>query len=247
MAYSRSRRGAGKASVLLLALVLALALGLGGVRPAYAASSLAERVVEPVEVVSVSASALGVSANADVAKAEGADGVEDVSYGGSSSLDVTRLVPMALSAECNPAGIDAGDDCGMDWMCGIEPCLCGSSDAWGGCSCDGYVHITPDVSFSSSDESVVRVVQWNGSWWLVPVGSGQATITCTASLKYYDTTQASVSVNVPAEVTSADVTFVLGAAAVVLVTVAVVLVVVWAVRKLIKVRRGKADVLSKNA
>ena len=77
---------------------------------------------------------------------------------------------MAVSASCDPETIEVGIDCGMEWMCGIWPCLCGSADAWGGCSCNGLETIAPDVSFSSSDEGVVRVQHVGDAVLLMPVG-----------------------------------------------------------------------------
>ena len=115
---------------------------------------------------------------------------------GAGELALPRFCPTALSAECDPASIEAGVDCGMDWMCGIEPCLCGSADAWGGCSCNGLETTSPTVSYASSDEGVVRVEEAAGRVWLVPVAPGTATVTCTASLKHFADTEARLAVTV---------------------------------------------------
>ena len=162
---------------------MAFATCLAFASPAFALSSTADRVVEPVEVLRVSAGAFGSESAAVVAD-------------GAGELALPRFCPTALSAECDPASIEAGVDCGMDWMCGIEPCLCGSADAWGGCSCNGLETTSPTVSYASSDEGVVRVEEAAGRVWLVPVAPGTATVTCTASLKHFADTEARLAVTV---------------------------------------------------
>ncbi|WP_281655358.1 hypothetical protein [Eggerthella sinensis] len=175
MACSRSLR----VRAAVLAAVCALALLPAS---AHAAASLADREVEPVRIVSVGAAAFGIASEAVV---DGAD-----------ELAVPRFCPVALEATCDPAAIEAGIDCGMDWMCGIEPCLCGSADAWGGCSCNGLETLAPTTTYASSDEGVVRVVEAAGRMWLVPVGPGTATLTCTASLRHFDDAVAQVTMRV---------------------------------------------------
>ncbi len=139
--------------------------------------------MEPVEVLRVSAGAFGAESTAPLAD-------------GAGELALPRFCPVALSAECDPASIEAGVDCGMDWMCGIEPCLCGSADAWGGCSCNGLETTVPAVAYASSDEGVVRVAEAAGRVWLVPVAPGTATVTCTASLKHFADAEAHLAVTV---------------------------------------------------
>lgn len=112
------------------------------------------------------------------------------------ALQLARLCPLQISATCNPSSIQAGIDCGMDWMCGIDPCLCGSADEWGGCSCNGLQEEFPVVGFTSSDESVVRVVEFAGSSWLVPTGVGEATVQVNTSLRYHDPQDFSFTVQV---------------------------------------------------
>lgn len=138
---------------------------------------------EPVVVEEVAAGAFGV---------ESRSAVRD----GAASLAAPRFCPVALSASCSPASIQKGIDCGMDWMCGIYPCLCGSADAWGGCSCNGLEEVAPTLVWTSSDEGVVRVAQAAGSTWLVPAGPGTATVTCTASLSYHEDAAVSIAVEV---------------------------------------------------
>lgn len=189
MACSRraARRHRAAACALALAGVLAAA---AAPLPAWAAASIEDRVAEPVSVTSVSAGAFGIDATADVA------GGEDGAAEAPAALALARFMPAALSTSCSPSSIDAGIDCGMDWMCGIEPCLCGSSDAWGGCSCNGTETVQPEVSYASSDEGVVRVAEAFGRTWLVPVGPGEAYVRVTASLEYHETTTVDVPVRI---------------------------------------------------
>lgn len=170
-----------------------------------------------VEVESLQASLLGASKSVDVS-----DRTE--------ILRVSRFAPLALDAVCSPDVIQAGVDCGMEWMCGIEPCLCGSADAWGGCSCNGLVDVRPSVAFSSSDESVVRVVEAFGRTWVVPVGPGRAQLTVTPSLRYHTSQAVQVNVTV-ADVQAADVRLGLAVLASVVVVAAVCAGVVSAIRK----------------
>ena len=206
--------------------VLAVALVAGVlVRPAsaWATASLADRAEEPVQVANVTAEAFGTSVTAGPGQAE--------------SLPISRFCPMAISASTDPVSIEAGIDCGMVDMCGIEPCLCGSADAWGGCSCNGLQTLEPTISYASSDESVVRVEQAWGRTWLVPVGPGTATLSCTASLKYFEDTSFQVAVEVGA-LTAAD-----GAlAGTALAALAVIVLAVWGIVRLVA-RKGAARVV----
>ena len=136
-----------------------------------------------VEVESVQASLLGASESVDVAEQSGV-------------LKVSRIAPLELNATCSPEVIQAGVDCGMESMCGIEPCLCGSADAWGGCSCNGLADVYPDVEFSSSNEDIVRIVQAFGRTWIIPVAAGKAQIFITPSLRYHTSQVAVINVEV---------------------------------------------------
>lgn len=144
------------------------------------------------------------AAFADEPRTVSVEGVEAAALGQSWQMDadaesgaaVARLTPMQLNALCDPASIEVGVDCGMDWMCGIKPCLCGSADQWGGCSCNGLTDEVPTVAWQSSDEGVVRVVEAFDRTWLVPVGAGKATLTATPSLSYHEGVPASVQVTV---------------------------------------------------
>lgn len=208
MACSRKRLAVG--GVVTLGIVLLLMLP----SSAQAAASLEERSRGLVSVSQVEISAFGI-------------GVE-TSTGSDEVLRMARFCPMELSFATDPSSIEAGIDCGMTDMCGIEPCLCGSADAWGGCSCNGLEVLEPSVSCISSDEEVVRVGQVFGKTWLIPVGSGSAVLSCSASLKYFDGTTQDVPVEVHGLV-AADA--VLGAIA--LLAGAVVVALAWiAMRRL---------------
>lgn len=184
-------------------LLLACALFAAFAAPsAYAleGASIADRPREPVSVVEVYGQALWQPVVPQAFEVE-----EETSC---QVLSVPRLCPVALYARCNPESIDAGVDCGMSWMCGIEPCLCGSADAWGGCSCNGMQTLYPSVRYESDDESVLRVVEGlHGEVWLIPVGRGAATLVCTASLKNYEDTAVSYTVEV-GEIGAVDAAFV---------------------------------------
>ena len=219
MACSR-KHALGRAAV---ALALACSCALGGVSPAFGAASTAERVEEPVRVEAVTTGLLGIDATAAVGEG-----------GAGETLALPRFTPVAVSAACSPGVIDVGVDCGMPDMCGIDPCLCGSADAWGGCSCNGIEQVAPTVTYESSDQGVVRVEQAFGRAWLVPAGPGEATVTVTASLKYHETTTASVPVTVtgPAAADAA-------VGGIALAAVAVVIAAAFGVRRAMRVHRGK--------
>lgn len=176
MVCSRKRHAAACVAVLGVALLLVFPAN------AQAAASLEERPRESVGVLQVTACAFGIEAGAAVDSGD--------------ALRISRFCPMELTCVTDPSSIEAGIDCGMTDMCGIEPCLCGSADAWGGCSCNGLETLEPTVGYASSDEGVVRVRQAFGKTWLIPVGSGSAVLSCSTSLKYFDGTTQDVVVEV---------------------------------------------------
>lgn len=121
----------------------------------------------------------------------GLSGPDEVSM---AFLDVREL-PFAT----DPASIEVGISCGMKGMCGEDPCLCGSSDAWGRCSCNGLREVRPAFSIARADGADVgflHVVDAFGKSWLVSCGSGEADAVLTAELEHY--APASVAVNVSA-------------------------------------------------
>ncbi len=196
MAYSRNAFGnAGTVPRLLLRwVVVAVACALLGAAPALAPGqarvAFAAQETPTVSVQGVSAQFLflGESCELSAVDAGGEEGEAAASKAVAeteSALELSRFAPLALNATCDPAAIEVGKDCGMDWMCGIEPCLCGSADHWGGCSCNGLETVKPQVTYASSDEGVVRVVQAFGRLWLVAAGDGVATVTATPDLRYH--------------------------------------------------------------
>lgn len=203
MASSRKETGENRSLVLmakgLAGFVLCAAAALfalfGALAPS-AAWAAEESPTVCVEAVSVRALAIGsprdveltnVAGGANAADAGVVDAAGATGDAGTEAepTQLPRLAPLVLSAATNPVSIEVGRDCGMDWMCGISPCLCGSADHWGGCSCNGLEEVSPQVSFMSSDEGVVRVVEAFGQTWLVPVGAGTATVTATPALRYH--------------------------------------------------------------
>lgn len=125
-------------------------------------------------------------------------GIGSTSSLSESACDMTlpRFAPSVLSPAFTPEVIQVGKDCGMDWMCGITPCLCGSSDSWGGCSCNGLQDERPTYQAVSSDEGVVKVASAIGMTWLVPTGVGCADVTVTPSLRYHNGESAVIHVQV---------------------------------------------------
>ena len=177
------------------------------------------------------AAGAGAAGETDFANASSDGGA---SAGGEvEAVQLPRFAPLALTAVCSPASIEVGRDCGMDWMCGISPCLCGSADHWGGCSCNGLEEVSPQVSYTSSDEGVVRVVEALGRTWLVPAGAGEATVTASPSLRYHAGKDASFVVRVDGlQAGDATVAGVLAA------TVAVIVAAVFGIRTIVrKVRK----------
>lgn len=217
--------GGVRAASLLLAAVLC-ACALLCPRAAFGEVSALKLDPQPLAVEQVQASAFATTTRGQV---------ED----GTARLSIARLCPMAVTATCDPASIEAGISCGMDWMCGLRPCLCGAADEWGGCACNGTETVCPDVTFTSSDEGIVRVVQFAGKTWLVPVGEGTATVTCSAALRYHEDAQAAVEVTVGG-MTGADAALIgccVGAAAIVAALVAAICMLV---RRMRRKKREKA-------
>lgn len=250
-----ARDFAGAAAVLC---ALACLLALGGLQAPSAAWAVEEDPTVCVESVSARALAFGTAqdlrataveplggSDAADAGAAGAGAAGETDFANASSdggasaggeveaVQLPRFAPLALTAVCSPASIEVGRDCGMDWMCGISPCLCGSADHWGGCSCNGLEEVSPQVSYTSSDEGVVRVVEALGRTWLVPAGAGEATVTASPSLRYHAGKDASFVVRVDGlQAGDATVAGVLAA------TVAVIVAAVFGIRTIVrKVRK----------
>ncbi len=118
------------------------------------------------------------------------DGLELSVEASAGEGDLAVFGVRMLEVSCSPASIEMGLSCGMDWMCGLDPCLCGTPDDYVSCACNGTETVSPVVAVSSSDEDVLRVVEFAGAWWLVPVGQGEAEVLVSARLPHYaDATQ----------------------------------------------------------
>ena len=102
---------------------------------------------------------------------------------------MVELAVMALNdvkVTCTPSSIEVGISCGMDDMCGLDPCLCGTPDAYGCCACNGFEEISPDVTMSSSNVLVACPVRIFESWHVVSLVPGEADITVTGTLLHYE-------------------------------------------------------------
>jgi hypothetical protein len=106
------------------------------------------------------------------------------------------LLPERLELEASPSSIQAGRDCGMPEMCGLDPCLCGIPDEYGACACNGTAATAPTLSVVSEDTGVVRAVRLGQDYWLVPWGSGSATLSVDAGLPHHGGATAEVEVDV---------------------------------------------------
>ncbi len=140
------------------------------------------------------------------------------------------LVPTSIEVVTSPASVEVGIDCGMPDMCGLDPCLCGAADAWGACACNGAQEIGAEISYTTSDASVVTVQEAFGRVWLIPHGQGEATITVTAQLENYGETSCEVQVSVGG-MTSLDIGVFSAAALAVVLVGALVVAAIRAIRK----------------
>lgn len=95
-------------------------------------------------------------------------------------VDVRQL-PFAT----DPEFVEIGVSCGMKGMCGEDPCLCGSADEWGACSCNGLQTVRPTFELAGADGidvGFVRIVDAPWGPWLVSAGSGEADVVVTAQM-----------------------------------------------------------------
>lgn len=106
-----------------------------------------------------------------------------------SQSDTVQLAfPSVKSVEvsCTPASIEVGISCGMEDMCGLDPCLCGASDAFGCCACNGFEERAPEIAIASSNVSCAWPVHVGQRWYVVSLLPGQADLRVTGSLEHYD-------------------------------------------------------------
>ena len=102
-----------------------------------------------------------------------------------------------VSVTTTPSSIRVGVDCGMQDMCGLNPCLCGSAvDQWGGCACNGLRTAKPALTFTTSDSGVVRVLRIGGAYLLCPTGAGRAVVTVRGQLVNYADAESTFDVHV---------------------------------------------------
>lgn len=215
-----------------LALAFTLVLGFGGHFSVAFAEGVETDATGSVCINSLDTFALGESATY----------VVDASDNAALIFEIPRFSPVVVTATCNPSSIEVGIDCGMDWMCGINPCLCGSADHWGGCSCNGLTETMPTLTLQSSDESVIRVEQWGQTQTLRAVGPGTAEVTCTPALTYHQGEATTVTVLVRDGISLPDILLVVAALVALGVVAAAVGAVVLAIRKFVRIfRRDKTE------
>jgi hypothetical protein len=102
-----------------------------------------------------------------------------------------------VSTTTSPSSIRVGMPCGMEGMCGLKPCLCGSAvDQWGGCACNGFETVEPALTVTTSDNSIVRVMKIGGAYLLCPTGPGRATVTVRGHLVNYTDAESQFTVHV---------------------------------------------------
>ncbi len=148
--------------------------------------------------------------------------------GQTKQIESARFAPQELDAAVSPASIEVGVSCGMPDMCGIDPCLCGTPDAYGACACNGLKTVSPSVTYASSHPEVATVEEAFGKVWLVPHGEGKTTVTMTAKLKHYQT----ALVEMPVEVAGPKAADGLLAGGI-LVMLAAIVALGWGIRKLV--------------
>lgn len=116
---------------------------------------------------------------------------------GSQRISLGLLPVRSLPLSVSPQSIEVGISCGMEEMCGLDPCLCGSAvDGWGSCACNGLRRVEPGLTATSSDRGVARVVKMGGTFLVYPTGLGEATITVHGSLPHYADAQSTLLVKV---------------------------------------------------
>lgn len=152
-----------------------------------------------------------------------------------SEMQLGRIDLAAIPIKVTPASIEVGISCGMTNMCGQDPCLCGAVDDYGVCACNGMRTIRPEVVVTSSDEDVAMPVNIFGDWYLLSMESGTATITVCASLAHYNDMSCDISIEVAPFGALDVVKFVVP-------LMAVVLVVLLAIRSIARRRASRKDV-----
>lgn len=160
---------------------------------------------------------------------------------GPDSVQLARIDVIPLPVQTTPLSIETGIPCGMDEMCGLDPCLCGAVDQWGACACNGTRETHPTLSFLPDREGVVGAVEFLDTTYLIALGAGSTDATVRAELPHHEVAETSMRVDV-APFGFVDLLKVVGA---LLVVAGVCAAVFFGVRALIRVlvrliRRGSA-------
>lgn len=111
-------------------------------------------------------------------------------------IALARIDVQALPVSVSPSSIMTGIPCGMDEMCGLDPCLCGAVDQWGSCACNGLEETYPTVSLTCDGEGIFGVFEAFGATYVYSLGTGSAVATVHADLPHYASAEASLAVEV---------------------------------------------------
>lgn len=154
-----------------------------------------------------------------------------------SSISLARIDVRELPATTDPQTIEKGIACGMTDMCGQDPCLCGSVDAWGACACNGLETVSADYELDQAAAGVVRLVKVFDTYYVVAVGTGSVDATLTASYPHHDLASTQVHIEV-APFAPLDIAKIIAGLVAILVAVAALValirLVVGAVRTVVK-------------
>ncbi|ADU26542.1 Ig-like domain-containing protein [Ethanoligenens harbinense] len=101
------------------------------------------------------------------------------------SITVDAGLSQTEALRASPSSAALGVDCGMADMCGIDPCTCGSPDAWGHCACNGTKKTPVSYLITVSNPSVARVSVANGTLIVKGLSAGHTDVRVTARLKHY--------------------------------------------------------------
>lgn len=150
---------------------------------------------------------------------------------GPDSIQLARIDIIPLPVQTTPLSIETGIPCGMEEMCGLDPCLCGAVDQWGACACNGTEETHPTLSFLPDREGIVGSVEFFDTTYLIALGEGSTDATVRAELPHHEVAETSMRVDV-APFGFADLLKVMGA---LLVVAGVCAAVFFGARALIRV------------
>lgn len=156
---------------------------------------------------------------------------------GESQVSLGRIDIKPLPVTTTPDVIVTGVPCGMVEMCGQDPCLCGATDEYGSCACNGRVDTRPQFSLTCDQDGVVALVSVFDRWFLVSLGTGSTEATLTASLPHYEEASMSLSVTVEAFSVLDVLKIIVGVAVVLALLAALVFVVRALVRGVVRLAR----------